>query len=103
MPSDDRTTVTGAVFSRREAILLASAAATVVGGLAVLLSTVITLDDSYITYRYARHLAEGYGIGAWNHVGEHVVGYSSPLWTVLHGGAAWLGVDVRIASKVFGT
>jgi hypothetical protein len=52
---------------------------------------------------YARHLAEGYGLGAWNHTGEHVEGYSSLLWTLLVGGAAWLGVDVRIASKVFGT
>jgi hypothetical protein len=32
-----------------------------------------------------------------------VEGYSSLLWTLLLGGAAWLGVDVRIASKVFGT
>ena len=63
----------------------------------------MTLDDAYITFRYARHLAEGYGLGAWNHTGEHVEGYSSLLWTLLLGGAAWLGVDVRIASKVFGT
>ena len=63
----------------------------------------MTLDDAYITYRYARHLAEGYGLGAWNHTGEHVEGYSSPLWTVLLGGAAWLGIDVQTASKVFGT
>ena len=94
--------VTAAVFSKREAILLASAAMTVAFGLTVLLSRVITLDDSYITYRYARHLAEGYGFGAWNHVGEHVEGYSSPLWTVLLAGAASLGVDVLTASKVFG-
>src|SRR4249920_3126077 len=103
MTLDDRSPVTGAAFSRRDAILLASAAITVVAGLTILLSIVITLDDAYITYRYARHLAEGYGLGAWNHVGEHVEGYSSPLWTVLLAGAARLGVDVRIASKVFGT
>jgi arabinofuranosyltransferase len=101
MPSDDRRPVAGTVFSKREAILLAAAALTVAATLTVLFSRA-TLDDAYITFRYARHLAQGYGLGAWNHTGEHVEGYSSPLWTLLLGGAAWLGVDIRIASKVFG-
>ena len=35
-------------------------------------------------------------------LGEHVEGYSSPLWMVLLGGAEWLGIGVRAASKVFG-
>ena len=92
---------TSAIFSKREAILLAAAATAVVAVLMVVLWR-LTLDDSFITFRYARHLAEGYGLGAWNHTGEHVEGYSSLLWTLLLSGAAWLGVDVRIASKVFG-
>ena len=94
--------VTGAAFSKREAILLASAAMAIVAGLTFLFSRVLTLDDAYITFRYARHLAEGYGVGAWNHAGEHVEGYSSPLWMVLLGSAEWLGIGVRTASKVFG-
>src|SRR6266540_3239895 len=102
MPSDDRRPVAGAVFSKREAILLAAAAMTFAGTLMVLMSRVITLDDAYITFRYARHLAEGYGLGAWNHTGEHVEGYSSLLWMLLLAGAARLGVDVRLASKVLG-
>ena len=93
----------GDASSKREAILLASAAMTMAATLTILLSSRLTLDNAYITFRYARHLAEGYGLGAWNHTGEHVEGYSSRLWTLLLGGAAWLGVDVRIASKVFGT
>src|SRR5262245_13122100 len=101
MPSDDQRAVGGAAFSKREAILLAAAAMTVTGSLIALLSPV-TLDDAFITFRYARHLAEGYGLGAWNHTGEHVEGYSSLLWTVLLAGAARLGVDVRLASKVLG-
>jgi hypothetical protein len=92
----------GDAFSKREAILLAAAAATIVVTLTVLVSSVVTLDDAYITFRYARHLAEGYGLGAWNRTGEHVEGYSSLLWTLLLAGAARFGVDVRIASKVFG-
>src|SRR5262245_50506835 len=88
-------------FSRREAVLLAAAAMTIVATATVLLRPV-TLDDAYITFRYARHLAEGYGFGAWNHAGEHVEGYSSLLWMLLLAGAARLGIDVRVASKVLG-
>ena len=101
MPFDDQHPVAGAVFSKREAILLAAAAMTVAATLTVLLSR-LTLDDAYITFRYARHLAEGYGLGAWNRTGEHVEGYSSLLWTLLLAGAARLGVDIRLASKVLG-
>ena len=82
-------------------LLLAFAAISITTALAVILSRA-TLDDAYITFRYARHLAEGYGFGAWNHVGEHVEGYSSLLWMLLLAGAARLGVDVPTASKVLG-
>jgi len=101
MPSDERRPV-AAHFSKRELTLLAAAAMAVAATLTVLLWRV-TLDDAYITFRYARHLAQGYGLGAWNRTGEHVEGYSSPLWMLLLAGAAWLGGDLRIASKVFGT
>src|SRR5688572_24026918 len=102
MPSDDGPPIVGAFLSKREAILLAAAAVAVILALTTLFWGV-TLDDAYITFRYARHLAEGHGFGAWNHTGEHVEGYSSPLWMLLLGGAARLGIDLRIASKVFGT
>src|SRR5215213_1971897 len=101
MPPHERSPVAGTDFSTREVFLLAAAATTVIAALAVLFSGV-TLDDAYITFRYARHLAEGYGLGAWNHTGEHVEGYSSLLWTLLLGGAAWFAGDVRISSKVLG-
>jgi hypothetical protein len=101
MPADDRRPVADAGFSTRETILLAAAAMAVVAVLSVLLSR-LTLDDAYITFRYARHLAEGYGLGAWNHTGERVEGYSSLLWALLLGGAASLGGDLRIAAKAFG-
>src|SRR6266508_2451533 len=101
MSSDERRTSEGDILSRRNAILLALAAMSIATALAVILWRA-TLDDAYITFRYARHLAEGYGFGAWNHTGEHVEGYSSLLWMLLLAGAARLGVDVRIASKVLG-
>ena len=75
------------MFSKREAILLAAAAIAVAATVTVLFSR-LTLDDAYITFRYARHLAEGYGPGAWNHTGEHVEGYSSLLWILLLAGLA---------------
>jgi hypothetical protein len=101
MPSDESPAVAGAVFSKREAVVIAAAVMTVAVTLTLLLSR-LTLDDAYITFRYARHLAEGYGLGAWNRTGEHVEGYSSLLWTLLLAGAARLGVDIRFASKVLG-
>src|SRR3954447_8043184 len=101
MRPDDRLPLAADVFSKREAILLALAAMTVAATVTVLLWR-LTLDDAYITFRYARHLADGYGLGAWNRTGEHVEGYSSLLWTLLLAGAARVGVDVRLASKVLG-
>ena len=57
-------------LSRRSALLLALAAMIVATSVTMILSRA-TFDDAYITFRYARHLAEGYGFGAWNHSGEH--------------------------------
>ena len=93
-PDDPR-----AWFSKRELIALAAIAMTIVAAMAFVLSS-LALDDAYITYRYAQHLAEGYGFGAWNHTGPRVEGYSSPLWVVLLAGAARFGADPQVASKV---
>ncbi len=40
-------------------------------------------DDAYISFRYASHLASGNGL-VFN-PGEHVEGFSNPLWTLLLG------------------
>ena len=37
-------------------------------------------EDAYITYRYARNFAGGHGL-VYN-PGEHVMGFSSPVWTI---------------------
>ena len=44
------------------------------------------LEDAFITFRYARHLAEGFGYGAWNLDGSRVDGSTSFLWTL------WLAI-----------
>lgn len=41
-------------------------------------------DDAYITFRYSRALAEGRG--PWFNPGEHVEGYTNPLWMLLLAG-----------------
>ena len=39
------------------------------------------VDDAFISFRYAEHLAMGHGL-VWN-PGEHVEGYTNFLWTLL--------------------
>lgn len=61
-----------------------------------------TLEDSFISFRYAEHLAEGYGLGAWN-IGESPVeGYTSLLWVLLLGGAKLVGISTLTSAKIFG-
>ena len=56
-------------LSRRSALLLALAAMIVATSVTMILSRA-TFDDAYITFRYARHLAEGYGFGAGGNSGD---------------------------------
>ncbi|HEX7879041.1 MAG TPA: hypothetical protein VF720_06495, partial [Candidatus Eisenbacteria bacterium] len=46
------------------------------------------VDDAFISWRYARHLAEG--LGPVFNPGERVEGFSNPLYTMLMGVVAWL-------------
>jgi arabinofuranosyltransferase len=50
-----------------------------------------TIDDAYISFRYAANLARGVGL-VFN-VGERVEGFSNPLWTILAAGCLRLGGD----------
>ncbi|HEY3176640.1 MAG TPA: hypothetical protein VGK94_12870 [Candidatus Polarisedimenticolia bacterium] len=59
-----------------------------------------TVDDSYITYRYAQNTALGQG--AVFNAGERVEGYSSPAWMFLLAGAAWIGANPVLVSKLLG-
>lgn len=47
-------------------------------------------EDAYITFRYARAFAQG--LGAVYNPGEHVLGYTSPLWM------AWVSVGIRLGA-----
>ena len=50
-----------------------------------------TIDDSFISYRYARNLARGLGL-VYN-AGERIEGYTNFLFTVLLAGGIKLGID----------
>jgi hypothetical protein len=59
-----------------------------------------TVDDSYISFRYARNFARGMGL-VYNE-GERVEGYTNFLWTVLLGIGIKLGADPVILAKLLG-
>ena len=59
-----------------------------------------TLDDAFITFRYAENFAAGNG-PVYN-LGERVEGYTTFSWMALLAGARVLGFDVLLASKVLG-
>src|SRR5690606_7995023 len=59
-----------------------------------------TVDDAYISYRYARNFANGLGL-VYN-LGEPIEGYTNFLWTVILAGAAKVGFDLDVAAKVLG-
>jgi len=54
-------------------------------------------DDAYITFRYARNLAQGQGL-VFN-PGERVFGCTTPLYGLLLAGAISIGVPVEVASR----
>jgi hypothetical protein len=61
-----------------------------------------TLEDAHITFRYARNMGEGNGLGVWN-IGEPPVeGFSSFLWMVLLAGAMRLGMSPFLTAKILG-
>ena len=58
------------------------------------------LDDTWITLRYARNLAAGFG--AVYNPGEPAEGYSSPLWMLLLALPTLLRLDALLAAKWLG-
>ncbi|MBS2026895.1 MAG: hypothetical protein JST54_03235 [Deltaproteobacteria bacterium] len=60
----------------------------------------LTIDDSYISFRYARNLAHGLGL-VYN-AGERIEGYTNFLWTLLMAAAIKLGLDPVVTAKLLG-
>jgi arabinofuranosyltransferase len=59
-----------------------------------------TVDDAYISFRYARNLVNGLGL-VYN-PGEPVEGYTNFLWTLAIAGGMELGIDPHATSKWLG-
>lgn len=60
----------------------------------------ITVDDAFISFRYARNLVEGNGL-VFN-LGERVEGYSNLLWVLLTAGGMKLGLDPIAWTRAMG-
>ncbi len=58
-----------------------------------------TIDDNFISYRYAHHLASGHGL-VWNIGEQPVEGFSNLLWVLVLAGAGRLGMDIPLAAKI---
>jgi arabinofuranosyltransferase len=59
-----------------------------------------TIDDAYISFRFARNLARGHGL-VYN-IGERIEGYTNFLWTVILAVAIKFGLDPEVTAKVLG-
>ena len=57
-------------------------------------------DDAFISFRYARNLAEGHGLRFNLAADPPVEGYSNFLWVLLLGTLHGLGIDIVVASRV---
>jgi len=78
-------------------VLLCGAAAT---GLAVQILKPGIVDDGFIFFRYAENLA--HGLGPVFNPGEHVEGFSSPLWTFVLAFCSVVIPDLELVSRCLG-
>lgn len=60
-----------------------------------------SIDDVFISFRYAAHLAQGHGL-EWNLGGAPVEGFSNFLWVIILAAARLLGFDIVSASEILG-
>ncbi len=79
----------------RRRLFLGLVGAAVALGLTLAWQVLWLADDAFISFRYARNLARGWGL-VFNQ-GEWVEGYTNFLWTALLGGLGWLGADIPYA------
>lgn len=59
-----------------------------------------TIDDAYISFRYARNLVDGHGL-VYN-PGERVEGYTNLAWTLMIAAGMKLGIDPHPLTKIVG-
>jgi hypothetical protein len=86
---------------KRETLLIAACLSLAVLTICVLFYPQ-TQEDAYITFRYAQHLSQGLGIGAWNESTERVEGYTPTLWMFGLGAGAVAGLRIETLAKAAG-
>ena len=59
-----------------------------------------TVDDAFISFRYAHNLVQGHGL-VFN-PGERVEGYTNFLWVILSAFSMWLSLNPEIFAKIIG-
>ena len=92
--------VAGAPLSRRLHLLLGLVLPALVLVVNMWRVRSFTVDDAYISFRYARNFARGLGL-VYN-PGERIEGYTNFLWTLLLGVGFKIGFDPEDLSKVLG-
>ena len=60
-----------------------------------------SIDDASISFRYAKHLADGLGL-RWNPTGPPVEGYSNFLWVILLALGRLIGLDIEFFAHLLG-
>jgi len=104
-PSGSRTTrsgwLSGEPLSRRAHLVLGLALPMLLTLVNAVRLSGFTIDDAFISFRYADNLARGAGL-VYN-LGERVEGYTNFLWTVLLAIGSLLGARPEITAKVLGT
>ena len=101
----DAAVTEGDTFRLRGTHLVALGFAVILGAIALAVQDAVVADrymtdDAYISFRYARHLADGIG-PVWSN-GSSVEGYTDFGWILLLAGALKVGIGPVLASRLFG-
>lgn len=64
------------------------------------LHSIPIFDDAFITFRYAEHLARGYGL-VYN-LNSRVLGTTTPFFAILLAGLSWLRIEPRTGALAIG-
>ncbi len=83
----------------RAGVWVACGIAAALGAILLYLFRAYAADDSYITFRFARHLARGDGV-VWNPGEPPVEGYSNFLWLLLSAAGIRAGLDPLVVTRV---
>jgi arabinofuranosyltransferase len=85
--------------SSRKSVLILSAILALVFLVGAWAAWFFTIDDAFISFRYAKNLAEGHG-PVWNLTGQPVEGFTDFAWVVWNSVGSLLGIALPLFSKI---